>query len=299
MDKIQELLNHQKAFQTQRKKFDGKTLTEDTKEIILWMHAELSELLEALNVKVYSKEIPNPNESNVKDNIIDIFKFNLILMNEWGMDSEEVVEEFYRKSKVIEQKWVQAQDIVLKDNNCICIDIDGVLCNLIGTWKEFLEFQGIMSVRKNEELLDFSEYLGHNDKSKYEFLKSEFRASGRKRNALIYHEISDTIKELSQKYQILIVSARPVDKYRRMYADTIEWLQMANVKYDALIFENKKRDWVLQHQDKIVFCVEDDPKQAISLANVGIKIFLVAREYNIGVGHKNITRVQEFKEIGC
>lgn len=299
MDKIQELLAHQKAFQTQRKKFDGINQTEDTKEIILWMHTELSELLEALNVKVYSKDIPSPSESNVKDNIIDLFKFNLMLMNEWGMDSDEVVEEFYRKSRVIEQKWTQAQDVVLQDGNCICIDIDGVLCDLISTWKEFLNFQGISPVRENQELLDFSEYLDDDHRLKYDLLKSEFRSSGRKRNALVYPTVSDTIKELSKKYQILIVSARPVDKYRRMYADTIEWLEMANIKYDSLIFESKKRDWVLKHQEKIVFCVEDDPNQALSLANVGIQTFLIDREYNMGITHENITRIKDFKEIEC
>jgi uncharacterized HAD superfamily protein len=295
------MLDYQKAFQKQRRKFESQNPIEESKEILLWMHSELSEMLNALKVKAYSDvgENPQVNLSNVYDGIIDIFKYNLMLMNEWNMNGEEAINEFYRKSKVVEQRWVQHQDLILEDNNCICVDIDGVLCNLSSTWLEFLE--GVCSEGIDREVvdaLDMSEFLLPDFKSAYSDLKRMFRESGIKANAIVHDGAGEFLRSLAGKYQIVLVSARPVYTYRRMYADTIEWLEKNDLLFDALVFEENKREWVLKHQNKVLFCIEDNPQQAESLANVGVKVCLVNHRYNQDVSpHRNIARIERLEEI--
>lgn len=304
MDKLKEILEYQKAFQLQRGKFSGENKVEETKELVLWTHTELSELLNALQLKAYTKnDDSNINLSNIKDEIIDIFKFNLMMMNVWEMDSDSVIEEFYRKSLVVEQKWEQALDVKLKDNNCVCVDIDGVLCDSIRTWIDFLQSDTFVDVQSiitaNHLFLDFSDYLSKDSRHLYNSLKYNYRESGVKRNAFVMPGAFEFLEKCKQSYQIVIVSARPVQRHRRIYPDTIEWLKQNNLHYDAIFFEDNKRSWVLSNVEKVKFCIEDDPTQALKLANVGIEVFLLNQPYNKEVSHQNIRRVDALKEIQC
>ena len=301
IDRLQEFLNYQRAFQMQRGKFTGLSPIEETKELILWMHSELSELLNELNLKVYSIDTPEIQIANIQDEIIDIFKYCLIQMNIWGMNSDDVYEEFYRKSAVVEQKWKQILDIQLKDKHCVCVDIDGVLCDSHGTWIKFLCTEGILTQPDNIDYysLDFSDYLPDEKRGFYSSLKSRYRESGIKKEAILYPSAQDCLRQLSQKYQVVLVSARPIEKHRRIYADTIEWLKKNDLYYDAIMFESDKRKWVLDNLNKVAFCVEDDPSQAQRLANVGLKVFLLDKPYNQDLNHSNIQRIQNLGEIKC
>ena len=299
-DRLEEILRHQQAFHIQRKKFTGELPVVETKELLLWMHAELSELLQALNVKVYSTRENGYNLSNVKDEIMDVFKYSLVLMNIWDMDAEEIVEEYYRKSKVVEHKWMQDIDLLMEGESLVCVDIDGVLCNFIQTWSDFLVMNGaLMDPIVSHIYSDLSEYLPQPIKKEYSNLKAEYRESGIKRNAAVFPGAKEFLHRLRQKYKVVLVTARPAHKHRRIFADTVEWLESNGLEYDALIFEENKREWVLSHSENISFCVEDDVRQTEDLTNVGIKTYLVDHLYNRNIHCENAIRVDSLEKIEC
>ena len=264
------------------------------------MHTELSELVQSLNVKVYNPNDVDFNLSNVKDEIIDIFKYCAILMNMWGMDSNEVIEEYYRKSKVVEQRWIQSIDLLMKNEDFVCVDIDGVLCDFIQTWSDFLLWHGVIREPIRHQIYsDLSEYLPQDKKKEYSNLKAEYRESGIKRNAVVFPGAKQFLQKLREKQKVVLVTARPAHKHRRIFADTVEWLESNGLEYDALIFEENKREWVLSHSNNVLFCVDDDLRQAEFLANVGIKTYLVGHLYNEKVNSNDIIRVNSLEKIDC
>lgn len=128
--------------------------------------------------------------------------------------------------------------------------------------------------------------------------KGEFRESGIKRDALVINGASQMLQTIAKKYKVILLSSRPYKQYRRIFADTIEWLRKNQLYYDALFFEEDKREWVYSHYDKIAFCIEDDPNQVVKIANSGIKVFMPLYQYNNFIEHPNVIKVESIKDIG-
>ena len=75
-----------------------------TKEFILCAHQELAEVMNSMNWKsyhLYEKEYP---VEHIKEEIVDTLKFVLNLCIVWGMNPEEIVKEFNRKSDIVEER---------------------------------------------------------------------------------------------------------------------------------------------------------------------------------------------------
>ena len=295
MDKLDTIFNSQVAFQKLRNLFVESLSIEDTKEISLLLYGEIADILRCIGWKALRADKTDIIQSNLHVELIDILKYWLVLANMWGLTPDKIVEVFNSKSEVVAQRWMQQLDLNLKDKPIICVDIDGVLCDYLDTWFRFLGANKIAFSDKRIDSLDLSRTLEHPED--YPRLKALFRESGQKRGAVVIYGAAEFLKSLSDKYNIVIVSARPVKQYQRIYSDTIEWLSKNGLKYSALVFEEDKREWVINHADTVAFCVDDDPNQAMKLANVGIKVYLLSTPYNQGIEHPNITRVLQLVNI--
>ncbi len=79
------------------------------------------------------------------------------------------------------------------------------------------------------------------------------------------------------------------------------WLQKNRLHFKRIFFCTEKNTPV----EKFRFCkrisadimIDDNPEVALYLAENGIKVFLFDAPYNIGIRHKNITRVHSWAEI--
>mgnify|MGYP001572383819 CR=1 FL=1 len=296
MDSFELVFAHQKAYQRYRNRFLGEDKIADSKELALLLHSEITDLLDGLGWKPHHLARDKVLLSNVKEGIVDIFKYLLILSNVWGMNTEDIVQEYFRKSSVVEQRWKQDFELNLKSAKCVCVDIDGVLCDYVATWLRFLQEKNIAIKEHVPNTLDLSATLYY--PNQYPSLKNEFRESGQKANAIIV----DGAKELlqffnAQQYTIVLVSARPAHQYQRIYADTIEWLKKNQLFFDALFFEADKRDWVVNNVQNVAFCIEDSPEQVLRLSRLGLFVFVPNREYNKDVSGENIYRVETLYEI--
>lgn len=300
MDKLDLIFEDQNAFEHYVGDFKRKFSVEDTKELILSLHSELDEVLGELNWKKHRVEDKNIIVSNVYEELIDVLKYWLVLAQIWDLDPEKIVEEYFRKSLVVRQKWDQEHSPSLSTDKIVCIDIDGVLCDYLTTWLEFVRnnFPEKLAFGDSGKItsLDLSRTL--KNPSEYKDLKNLFRESGIKRNALVISGAKEFLIKLSKKYKIVLVSARPVQVYRRIYADTVEWLKENELIFDFLVFEEDKRSWALTHKSQIEFCVEDDPKQATHLTTYGLKVYLLDCPYNKDVGNmEKLTRIYSLGEI--
>jgi cell fate (sporulation/competence/biofilm development) regulator YmcA (YheA/YmcA/DUF963 family) len=76
-----------------------------TKETILSVHGELSEILSTLDWKTHRREEKKFNEDETIEEIIDAFKYLLNLCVIWNIDVEKFINEFYRKSKIVDERY--------------------------------------------------------------------------------------------------------------------------------------------------------------------------------------------------
>jgi uncharacterized HAD superfamily protein len=235
--------------------------------------------------------------SNVQAELTDLLKYWLVLANVWGMTPEAIVDSFHAKNRVVEQRWAQEMN-QQTGKPIVCIDIDGVLCDYVSTWERFLDGNKILYHRDPLPYgsPDIALRLGL-DIKRYPELKHRFREEGWKKDADVIDGAQDFLQAISAQYHIVIVSARPALEYQRIYADTIDWFHSNGLKYDSIVFETDKREWVLKNKDRIEWVVEDDPVQASRIAMSGVKVFLLDKEYNEDLEHPNIVRVYHLLDI--
>jgi len=296
-DKLDLMFSLQSAFQIRRDLFNGEDKERETKELVLGMISEISSILDCISWKPHRTATKIASISNIKEELIDVFKYWLILSRIWGFEPEEIFEEFNRKGDVVQKRWEQEFLLDLDSSQCICVDLDGVLCDYVKTWLAFLEEQKVEINGNVENYIDLDLSRSLKDPSRYTELKRQFREEGWKRKAYLFPYAKEFLDFFKCKNKIAIVSARPEKEYRRIFSDTVEWFQLNNLSYDALIFEEEKRKWVAENAPNVRFHVEDDPSQAIRMANFGIKTYLIDKVYNQSVEHRNIVRVDDLKEI--
>lgn len=106
--RLKKIFDEQKDFQ--RNFFDpDNTSSEDkeklTKETILCIHKELSEVLDTINWKLHRKENKVIDKENTREEIIDCFKYLVNLCVIWKITPEDFAETFDRKSKIVRERF--------------------------------------------------------------------------------------------------------------------------------------------------------------------------------------------------
>lgn len=289
----------------------GKSLTEFTeadkqqwsdKYAVLLMR-EVAEFLNELNTKPHRREVKTIIHSNLKEEWIDIFKYWLCLGRLHGFTPADMVEEFFRKSEVVSQRFYQEQLLQYPDGKVIGCDIDGVLADYPRSFVEFINKQlGTNHPTVGLKDYNIAESLGLPLEQVIE-LKHLYRETGEKR----YIPIIDGAQEMLQTfvscgYTVVLLTARPYKQYKRMFADTQEWLHRNNMPYHSIIWDEDKNTRLLREfgRDKVQFFIEDVAYNANKIAELGVKCFLIDRPYNQGVSlHPNVTRVSSPSEVAA
>ena len=272
---------------------------EQTKEYILHLHSEADELLREMAWKNHRKTDKNIIKSNMKEELIDIFKYWLSIVTLWDFSMDEMIEEYWRKSKVVEQRYKQEKALDFESSNIIGVDIDGVLAAYPEHFLNFINKE-IGTDYKVEDVTEYNIYealdLPHNTTKK---LKGKFRETGEKRFIPILNgakEFLDLFSEMG--YKIVLLSARPYKKYKRIFADTQEWLDKNNLAHDAILWDEDKCNRLVREfgSNSVEFFVEDNLSNANSVAKE-CKVYLINKPYNTGETHKNVVRVDSLYDI--
>ena len=106
---LKEIFKEQKDFQKNFYNPDNMTDEEKvnySKEFILCAHRELGEILNILPWKSHRNlENTDINLDELKEEIIDSFKFLLNLCIIWGVDADDFENLFFKKSKIVRKRY--------------------------------------------------------------------------------------------------------------------------------------------------------------------------------------------------
>ncbi len=281
-------------------KLDEKQKVVHSKEYILHLYSELDEFLRELNWKIHRKGKGEVILSNLKEEWIDAFKYWLSLGILWGFSPEEFLEEYWRKSAVVEQRHKQEIKWDLSEEKIAGVDIDGVLADYPGHFLHFLNKE----LGTNHQLEGIRDYdIGASlqlPRDLYEDIKDKFRQTGQKRYMGILPGAKDFLEGLkADGYGIVLLTARPYKKYKRIFADTQEWLKAKELVYDCILWDEDKCARLVREfgSGQVKFFVEDHIGNANKMSQLGMKVFLVDKPYNQGELGKGVVRVQCLDEI--
>lgn len=266
-----------------------------TKETVLSLISEISEVLEEINWATYKTE-KEVIAYNVSEEIIDIFKFTINLCLIWNVSPKQFIEEFRRKSLVVEQRFNQnkiLKKIREKKINKICaIDLDGVIVDYPKCFVDFVN----LKIKCNFK--DFNDLRNNLPVQQYVKIKKDYRTSGAKKTLPINKGIKELIDYLKDKgYIIIILTKRPYKKYYRIFADTKFNLDSNNIYYDAILFDSQKHKRISAEFPQLDFIIEDDRIIANEISFSGYKCFLINNQYNQGDIEENVIRINDFNEI--
>jgi uncharacterized HAD superfamily protein len=309
-DKFLKIYNTQKEFTDSFLKYrktsiddlrnNRELLLQYNKEYVLATIKEASDILDKLDWKMHI----HSDEVSVRDNIleecIDVIKYTLGIAIINGFSSKEIYEKFINKSKVVKAKFEQEKKLenIYADSNkkIAFLDIDGILAE----WPDaFLNLIQKKTKTKFSSIDDVEVALG---KKVLVDLKTEYRLSGIKRKLkAIDGSVEFTSRLRTKDYFIILLTARPYKEVFRIYSDTLYWLKKNKFCYDAIIWNENKELFVLQHfmNHNIQFAVDDSVDNAKKLAKNKIKVYLKMKTDNEVVVNKNkyITLFSNFDEI--
>ena len=86
-----------------------------TKEYILCTHRELSEVLAPLPWKAHRANKKEYDIEHVQEELIDCFKFLLNICILQGMTPEKFIDVFFKKSKIVRQRYKNEKDKINTD----------------------------------------------------------------------------------------------------------------------------------------------------------------------------------------
>ena len=304
LNELRRIFENQKAFNHNIIPFedmDDITRQGWTKEHVLHIMSELDEVLREINWKVHRKQDKVVNRKNLVEELIDVFKYLLSIAITWDVTPEEFVEEYWRKSTVVEQRYKQEKNLELVDDkNVVAIDIDGVLAQYPEGFMDFIREQTGMKfinfVQKGDLYDDLAPFFDGDYKAVKD-LKHAYRSSGAKANLPMVEGASLALHDLRQMgYSIVLLSARPYKEYPRIFADTIEWLNKNDIPYDAILWDENKEDRIVKEFPHMKFLVEDNLSNAKKVAKRGYPVFLFDYPSNQGES-TNISRVSGWDKI--
>lgn len=256
-----------------------------TKDFILYAKGELIELVENLNWKEHRRTGEELKRSNIKIELVDIFKYWNGLALIWDLEPAEFVEAWTRKTEVVEQRYRQEFDLVWdpkKYSKCTVFDIDDTLADY---WREFVLFikaragKKLRDPKPGESVTDWAgRLLGYDLALK---LKHEWREGGMYDYLPIIPGAADFVNKVyDANHYIIIMSARPYDQYERIMSDTIRWLKRNAIPYHTIVWGENKAEKIIKDFPYVDYVFEDDLVNAQRIAEKGKKVYLRRTPYN-------------------
>jgi NTP pyrophosphatase (non-canonical NTP hydrolase) len=306
---LRDIWEDQRAFNTlfRQQPKNTEELAAQTSEFVLNTESELHELLRAMKWKKHRRPAIRDNQAHLDDELADILKCVMSLLQIHGFTPERAIEAYWRKTAVVRQRYSEEWSGQLT-GPCAVVDIDQVLCNFIGGMCAYLRskfpyqrklLRRIDNVERdalwiNGDALEL-------DESDWQNIKHEFRVSGAKRQLPAFDDAAAFLGHLrEQGLKIILLTSRPIDQYPNLYTDTLLWLQDHKLPFDYLWWASNKTERMLQdnvhHQIKLV--VDDDPNHLAGFARLGIPCYLLRRETTLGLTPEQIQPFTLVRTLG-
>lgn len=173
------------------------------------------------------------------------------------------------------------------------IDIDGILNYYPSCWIDYVNEKIDMQF---DTLDSMKLSLSYRD---YKRLKSEYRESGVKENLMLRDKAKQTIDSLYDAgFDVIIISARPVEKHPTLYGQTIRWLMKNEIRFSNILFSDKKQYEVIKYYPGLKFMVEDNSRVCNIMANIGYKMLILENDCNAkNVLHNSVEKIYTIESV--
>lgn len=297
---LQHLWERQKEYNQKIKRMDGDFNADYWTQIyLLGLVSEIDEVLRDINWKRHRKNRTRLDRENLGYELADLMKYMISLWEVWGFDQNEMLRFCHAKSEILEELLKQEHRVIPQDRPILITDIDGTL----GDWRQsFINWIATIGVILPGEDAATSLFLDKDLSMRYpEYYeyKNQFESEGGYETIIPYGDAIETVQNLQDYFDfyVIAITARPADKYHRIWLDTWRWFKANTLEVDELIIGGDLRillaDLINKKQSPVIM-FEDNPDLAIRAANTGIKVFLRRQPYNENVDHPDITVVDEY-----
>lgn len=255
--------------------------TTRTKEMVLHLFSEADELLRASGAwKFHRNVLVRENREHVKIELIDMFKYWMIIALIQGIKPEELVEAYWTKSMVVRQRYTE-EWIRTTYEPSVLVDIDNVLADYMAGFLVWAHTQGHIQTKNFHRLrLVRPAYLDAQtmdiDEGLYTMMKHEFRVSQQHRLLPLMPGAKEFMSEVRcLGVQIILLTSRPIHRYPNLYGDTLHWLKLRNLPYDFIWWAQDKGAEAVERlpANSIMFAVDDEYRFVEQLNSRGIMTF--------------------------
>lgn len=260
-----------------------------SKDYILGLHEEVNELAEVTtHYKAHVLRSPRIERANVAEEAADILKFLVSICQLNGVTDQQLFDAFQTKTDVIADK-ARGQRLELeRETKLIVSDLDNCIADLTG-WQYELDRS-----RGNAPMNDKTLHM-------LESLKEDFYRGGGFLNIPPIDGAREGLEVIREAgFKIVLITARPHWQYKRLYGDTLQWLQKHNIPYDLILFNKDKAEAIYEHilPARPKFFVEDKAKHCIEVAAIGVPVLMMDWDYNKDMANTAlIKRVAGWREI--
>jgi len=268
-----------------------------SKEFILHVEQELHDLIDCLpHWKMHYKNNEHDKtliKSNMKEEYIDALKYMMGLGHVLDISYKDVVNVYEAKTEVVKQKYEQNRQIEnLRNEEVVVFDIDGVINNYPDCFVDWV------NINKKTSFKSLGNIKCQMNIEEYEKTKEEYRLSGDKRFQPISVDTVETITKLkSLGYKIVLYTVRPVNTYKRIYSDTLQWLNTNNIRFDSIYWSDYSKEDFYKLGLKIKFVVDDTLSNVVLFSKEGIKTYLLDKDYNKSDKDEGYIRIQKVSDI--
>jgi NTP pyrophosphatase (non-canonical NTP hydrolase) len=278
-----------------------RTSEEWTTAYLLGLLSEADEVLRELRWKSHRKTDKPVNRFNVAEELADLTKYVFSLWQQFDFTPEEMLQAIQRKSDYMEQKWAQEFAPAPKGKFIIVADVDGTLADFRGTlWGWMFKRKYIGSfARDPAQNLNMAIDMKLSPSSFHQW-KAEFEESGGYRSLIPFMDTLKVIRSLQRVGAMLVVvSARPITRAKRIWYDTWNWLHENGIEPDRMCIGDERAFLIedLAKDNKVVL-LDDDPDNILRSCDL-CPVFVRSWPYNERVrnGHPNITHYEHIAEV--
>ena len=272
---------------------------EITKTFILSMHAELSDLVSAVNYKDHRADCHPVNSDKILYKSVDIFRYLLAVLNLWSIDPDEFISACEDKDLFLHARHQLSRST---DENMpvVVFDVDDVIAEFRTDFNEWLNKE--YNVKTNPDSEEYYNTVGLvKEGLEPEGVFREFISRGGFRDIALDPKIVSLMQKLKNNgYWIHLLTARPGDNSRVMY-DTYRWLADNNIPHDAVDFSGEKFRWVADqkffNESRLICAIDDSSKHCAEYAKHGVKVIAPIKTYNKEIHSTTGVTMVDFKKV--
>lgn len=236
-----------------------------TKDYLLYLIGEVDEVLRELDWKAHRSAAEPFNRDNLLEELIDIYKYWLGVLALWGFTGDEVDGAFWRKTEVVERRFVQEQELKATTKPIAIVDIDGVLADYPASFERYVAREMGSLERADGRLRAL--------------WKRRYRNEGVEGAGAEPRPAAQAFMQGLQGLDCYLVAltSRPYGKHKRLFYDTASWFVQHRIPVDFIAFEADKDEFVLRLLDQgkqVVLFVDDDARHVEKVAALGVRAIL-------------------------